>query len=82
MTRKTYRKLADELGRLLAEDTTANSNTWHYIFAFCNAMKEDNSAFDKERFVEAIHASCNATIKRYDDRALQVLTDSIVGGNG
>jgi hypothetical protein len=82
MTRKTYRILAEELGRILAEDTTANSQTWRYIFAFCDAMKSDNSAFDKTKFVEAIHASRDATIKRWDDRALQSLTDSIVRGNG
>ena len=82
MTRKTYRTLAEKIGKLLAEDPTANSQTWLYIFAMCDAMKEDNSAFDKEKFVEAIHASRDATIKRWDDRALQAFTDWVVLGNG
>lgn len=96
MTRKTYRTLAEELGRLLAEDTTANSQTWLYIFAFCSAMKSDNSAFDQDKFIVAIHEARDKTIKRWNDRAmtnadtsrtedvraLQALTDHIVRGNG
>lgn len=82
MTRKTYRKLAEQIGLLLATNGNNNSETWSLIDVFCEAMKSDNSAFDKDRFVEAIEATRAATIKRWDDRALQALTNSIVQGNG
>ena len=82
MTRKTYRKLADELGKLMADDPYRSTQTWLYIHAFCDAMKADNSAFDRDKFIEAVTVSLVLTQKRHDDEALQALTNSIVAGNG
>ena len=83
MTRKTYQQLAKEIGRLLAiEADTGDRVTWELIGVMCAAMKSDNSKFDKTKFVDAIEKSRTDYIKRWDDRALQSLTDSIVRGNG
>ena len=83
MTRKTYRILAEKIGRLLAEKQDEGDDvTSELISAMCSAMKEDNSAFDKEKFLEAIEKSKMETLKRWDDRRLQNLTNSIVAGNG
>jgi hypothetical protein len=83
MTRKTYQQLAKEIGRLLAiEADTGDRVTWELIGVMCAAMKSDNSAFDKTKFVEAVEAAKKDTIKRWDDRTIQSLTNSIVAGNG
>lgn len=82
MTRKTYTVLAKEIGLILAQRGNGNSETWEVIDAMCSAMKSDNPAFDKTRFVDAIEAERARLIKMWDDRALQNLTDSIVRGNG
>lgn len=83
MTRKTYRELAKEIGRLLAvREDTNDEITWELIGAMMSAMKEDNPKFDRDVFTDAIEASKKETFKRWDDRAVRNLTNSIVMGNG
>lgn len=56
MTRKTYRELAERLGKSLALHGNANTETWQLIAIFCDAMKSDNPRFDREKFLDAIEA--------------------------
>lgn len=69
MTRKTYRELAKEIGRLVAiEADSGDRVTWEIINAMCAAMKSDNSAFDKERFIEAVETSKTETLTKWNAR--------------
>lgn len=54
MTRKTYRELADRIGKNLAFNGNANTETWELIGIFCDAMKSDNPRFDRQKFLDAI----------------------------
>lgn len=56
MTRKTYRELADRIGKNLAFNGNANTETWELIGIFCDAMKSDNPRFDRQKFLDAIEA--------------------------
>jgi hypothetical protein len=83
MTKKTYIELAKQFGILIAEyGGVCEPPIWRVMDVLCEALKQDNSAFDKERFIEAINASRDKTVKRWDDAALQNLTNKIVLGNG
>jgi hypothetical protein len=83
MTKKTYVDMAKQFGILIAEfGGVTEPPIWRVMDILCDALKQDNSAFDKERFIEAIHASRDKTVKRWDDAALQNLTNMIVLGNG
>jgi hypothetical protein len=83
MTKKTYIELAKQLGILIADQHgVTEPSIWRVMDVVCDALKQDNSAFDKERFIEAIKDQRDKTTKRYDDAALQNLTNMIVLGNG
>jgi len=83
MTRKTYRTLAVRYGRLLAiNGKSGESESWEMIRATCDALKEDNSAFDRDRFFDAIKTERDRVQKAWDDSTMQALTDVIVQGNG
>jgi hypothetical protein len=83
MTKKTYIELAKQFGILIADQHgVTEPSIWRVMDVLCESLKQDNSAFDKERFIEAIKASRDKTAKRYDDAALQNLTNMIVLGNG
>lgn len=69
MTRKTYRELANEIGRLVAiEADSGDRVTWEIIDAVCNAMKSDNRAFDKDRFIEAVETAKQDTQTKWSAR--------------
>lgn len=55
MTRKTYIELAQDLGRILGDNEGDTVVAWQVVHAMCRAMKQDNSAFDKERFIDAVN---------------------------
>jgi hypothetical protein len=61
MTKKTYVQLAEDLGRILAQNDGNSVAAWQCIHAMCSAMKKDNERFDKERFIDAV----NKEIKEY-----------------
>lgn len=68
MTKKTYRELATEIGRIIAQSGNGNSETWEIIDAMCDAMKSDNRAFNKDRFVEAIETSRQEMLTNWNAR--------------
>jgi hypothetical protein len=55
MTRKTYVQLAEDLGRILAQNDGNTVAAWQCIHSMCSAMKSDNAAFDKQRFIDAVN---------------------------
>ena len=90
MTKKTYVQLAKEIARILALETPDTTH-WQIISAMCDAMKSDNSAFDRTRFLDAIadeqtrilgKITATTPSRVEDERALQALTNQIVRGNG
>ena len=54
MTRKTYRQLAEDIGRILSANEGDTVVAWQIVAVMCRAMKSDNPAFDRDRFEEAI----------------------------
>ena len=60
MTRKTYIELAKDLGRILSDNDGDTVVAWQVIHSMCSAMRQDNSAFDKQRFIDAIQKEINS----------------------
>lgn len=60
MTRKTYIELAKDLGRILSDNDGDTVVAWQAIHSMCSAMRQDNSAFDKQRFIDAIQKEINS----------------------
>jgi hypothetical protein len=55
MTKKTYIQLAKDLGYILATNEGDTGVAWQAIHVMCSAMKSDNAAFDKQRFIDALN---------------------------
>lgn len=65
MTRKTYRQLAEDLGRMLAYHEDQNhALTWQAIHLMCDAMAEDNPRFARQKFLEAVQDHQNLISRR------------------
>jgi len=68
MTRKTYRELAERIGKTFAEHGNGNTETWELVAIFCDAMKADNPQFDRETFIDAIEAAKTETLTKWNAR--------------
>ncbi len=56
MTRRHYIALADSLGLELRNTDSGSETTgiWLAIYAICEPLKQENSRFDKTRFIDHI----------------------------
>lgn len=63
MTRKHYIALADSLGLELrhTDAERVKDGIWRAIHAICGPLKQENSRFDKETFLDHITAVSNGT---------------------
>jgi hypothetical protein len=54
MTKKTYKELAQDYGRILADNEDATVAIWQIIHTTCRAMQHDNPRFDRDLFETAV----------------------------